>query len=220
MQRADLGDAAGVEHGDAVGDLRGDAEVVGDEDDAAADLVAKPCQQSQHLRLHRDVQGGGRLVGDDQIRIARDGDGDHHPLTQAAGEFVGKGTHPSTRFRNADRGQQAQRLVVTARGLGDLLADAHGGVQGGHRVLEHRAQIQAPNLANVLVVTVDHVGSGDGDGAVDPGVFRKQSQHAEAENALARARFTDQAEDFPRCDLDGHAAEGVHVAAVAPEGHV
>ena len=167
--RADLGDPAGVQHGDAVGDLRGDAEVVGDQHDAAADLVAQPLQQAQHLGLHGDVERRRRLVGDDQLRVARDRDRDHHALPQSAGEFVRVGPHPPLRLGDADGGQQAQRLLVAAGRLGDLLADPHRGVQRGHRVLEDRAEVEPADLAQRLGVAVDHVRARDAHGAVDLG---------------------------------------------------
>ena len=69
--------------------------------------IAMPCrslqvgEQPQHLRLDGHVQRRGRLVGEQQRRLAGQRDGDHHPLAHAAGELV--------------------RIVVKApRGGGDL----------------------------------------------------------------------------------------------------
>ena len=61
-------DPAGVHDHDAVGDAGDHAEVVGDEHDRGADLVA--ClldQQLEHLGLHGDVERGGGLVGDEHV---------------------------------------------------------------------------------------------------------------------------------------------------------
>ena len=41
-------------------------------------------QQVEDLRLHRDIERRGRLVGDQQPRLARDRDRDRHPLAHAA----------------------------------------------------------------------------------------------------------------------------------------
>ena len=168
--RADLGDAARVQHRDAVRDLRGDTKVVGDEDDAATDLVAQPLEQAQHLGLDRHVESGGRFVGDDQVGVARDGHRDHHALAQTAGQLVREGPHPPLRLGDADRGQQPQRLLVATRGFGDLPADAHGGVQRGHRILEDGTEVEAPHLAQGPRRALDHVGTGDADGALGLGV--------------------------------------------------
>ena len=63
-----LDDLAGIHHGDPVRDARDDAEVVRDQDQRHAELALQLRQQVQDLRLDRDVERGGRLVGDDQLR--------------------------------------------------------------------------------------------------------------------------------------------------------
>ena len=45
-------------------------------------------EQLEHLRLHRDVERGGRLVGDQDLRLAEQRHGDHHALPHAARELV------------------------------------------------------------------------------------------------------------------------------------
>ncbi len=42
----------------------------------------------EHLRLHRDVERRGRLVGDQQVGFGDQHHRDHHPLAHAAGDFV------------------------------------------------------------------------------------------------------------------------------------
>ncbi len=99
------------ENGDAVGHLGGHAEVVSDEDEGAADLVAQVTHQGQDLRLDRHIQGGGRFIGDHQVRVPGDGHRQHHALPEAAGQLVGVGAHPPGRLGNADQVQQAHRLA-------------------------------------------------------------------------------------------------------------
>ena len=69
--RADLGDATGIHHRDAVGRLGDHAHVVGDQHHGRAVLAAEPLEQRDDLRLHRDVERGRRLVGDDQLGFGR-----------------------------------------------------------------------------------------------------------------------------------------------------
>ena len=45
-------------------------------------------QQVEDLRLHGDVERGGRLVGDDERRLAGQRHGDHHALAHAARQLV------------------------------------------------------------------------------------------------------------------------------------
>ena len=63
-----LDDAAGVHHDDVVGELGDDAEVVRDEDDRRAGLLAQHAHQVEDLRLDGDVERGGGFVGDQQRR--------------------------------------------------------------------------------------------------------------------------------------------------------
>ena len=87
-RRALLDDPAGVHDDDVVGRLRDDAHVVGDDDHRHLVLVAEVLEQVEHLRLHGDVERGRRLVRDQELRVARERDRDHHALAHAAGEAV------------------------------------------------------------------------------------------------------------------------------------
>ena len=58
-----------VEHGDPVGEQVDDGEVVADEQRREPELALQLVEQLQHPRLHRDVERGGRLVGDQQLGV-------------------------------------------------------------------------------------------------------------------------------------------------------
>ena len=66
-------------------------------------------EQVEDLRLHRDVERGGRLVGDQQLGLAGERDGDRHPLAHAAGKLVRILAQPLLGRRDADLGQQLDR---------------------------------------------------------------------------------------------------------------
>ena len=51
-------------------------------------VVDEIAQQFQDLCLQHDIERGRRFVGDEQLRLQRAGDGDHHALTLAARQFV------------------------------------------------------------------------------------------------------------------------------------
>ena len=70
--RRPLDDASGVHHRDLVGQPGDDAEVVADEDHRhAAPRAGGACGAGEDLRLHRHVERRRRLVGDQQVRLAR-----------------------------------------------------------------------------------------------------------------------------------------------------
>ncbi len=56
-------------------------------------------------RLGRDVEPGGRLVGDQQRRLAGERQRDHHPLAHPARQFERIGGGAPLRVGDADLGQ-------------------------------------------------------------------------------------------------------------------
>ncbi len=65
-----LDDLAGVHHLDPVAEAGHHGEVVRDEQHRHAGLALEFLDQGEDLRLHRDVERGGRLVGDEDVRAA------------------------------------------------------------------------------------------------------------------------------------------------------
>src|ERR1700676_3315975 len=63
-------------------------------------------QQCQDLRLHRDVEGGGRLIGDQQIGLVGERHRDHDTLALAAGQLMRIAPEPGFRRGNAHLGEQ------------------------------------------------------------------------------------------------------------------
>ena len=80
--------AAGVHYGNAIRNLRDDAEIVRDEKHRELQLAAQFCEQLEDLRLHGDVERGGRLVRDQDARICGERHGNHHALAKAARKLV------------------------------------------------------------------------------------------------------------------------------------
>ena len=116
-------------------------------------------EQVEDLGLDGDVEGGGGLVGEEQLRAAGQGDGDRHPLAHAAGELVRVLAEPSLGVGDADRVEQLQGLLVgfvlgdvevVAEALGDLPPDLHDRVERGHRVLEHHRHLGAPERPELV----------------------------------------------------------------------
>ena len=87
-RRPGFDDAAGVHHVHAIGVTRHHTEIVRDDDQRDAAVAGQRLHQFQDLRLNRNVQRGRRLIRDDQLRIARQSDRDHHALPHAAGQLM------------------------------------------------------------------------------------------------------------------------------------
>ena len=73
-----------LHHADAIRDLAHDAEVVGDEQHRHAEPALQLAQQLEDLRLYGDVERGGRLICDQQVRFVGERHGDHDALALAA----------------------------------------------------------------------------------------------------------------------------------------
>ena len=127
-----LDDLAGVHDRHPVAHLGDDAQVVGDQHDGRAGLVAQVAHEVEDLRLDRHVEGRRRLVGDQQLGLAGKGHGDHHALGHAARHLVRERLHAALRVGDADHPEQledprlgdlALQVAVDAQDLRDLLAD-------------------------------------------------------------------------------------------------
>ena len=113
-RREDVGGAAFLDHlalvhdVDAVGHLAHDAEVVRDPQHGHVHLFLQAPQQLEDLRLDGDVEGGGRLVGDQQVGLVGERHGDHDALALAAGQLMRKGGEALLGIADADLLQQVE----------------------------------------------------------------------------------------------------------------
>ena len=135
-----------------VGDFGDDAEIVRDEDDRHAAGVAQLAEDFEDLGLDRDVERGGRLVGNEQLRIAGECHRDHDALLLAARHLMRVGIDPLFGFGDADFAKQLDRFLP---GLGfahllmehdrfhDLGADGEDRVERRHRLLKDHADVAA-----------------------------------------------------------------------------
>ena len=158
--RALLDDAAAGHHHDPVGAVGGHPEVVGDQQDRGAVLPGQLAEVVEDAALHGDVEGAGRLVGDEQPRVRRDRDRDEHALAHAARELVRvlPGPHggvgqpgPLQQRDGVQLRGAAVREPVDAQRLGDLVADAGHRVEGDRRVLRDEPDLPPAHGAQRLV---------------------------------------------------------------------
>src|SRR5260221_14642751 len=96
------GEVAAVHDDDAIGAARHDTKVMGDEYDGGVEVAPQTGDELKNLRLDRHVERGGWLVGDQQLRIARERDSDHDALAHAAAELVGIRAQAAGSVWNAD----------------------------------------------------------------------------------------------------------------------
>ena len=227
----DFDDIALFDHAPAVHDhdpirhLSDHTEVVGDEQNAHADLALQLAHQIQDLRLNRHVQGGRRFVRDQQGRIARERHRNHHALTHAARHLMRVIGDAPPRFGDADQLEHRDRdlhrlfavLVLVQRDrLGDLITDGVDRVEAGHRFLENHRDVIAPNFAHLGLREFGDVSSltvlaFEGDFALDNFARRRgnQTHDREARDGLTRPRLTDHRQRLALLDVESHTIDGL-----------
>jgi hypothetical protein len=219
VARAKLHQLAQAQHRHAVRDLGHHAEVVGDEQHARAVACLQFRDQAQDLRLRGDIQRRGRLVGDQQRRIEHQRHRDHDALALAARELVRVGGHHALRIGQRDLADDVENPFSSVRRIQagmkpqhfvDLVAAGHDRVQRGHRLLEdHRhargAQLAQPGFGRVSDVFIQQGNSP----AHDRQVAGQQAHHALRDHRLARARFSDQADDLAPAYRERNARDGM-----------
>ena len=213
-----LDDLPGVHDGHLVRPPGHDAEVVGDQDHRHVALALLAGQQVEDLGLDGHVEGGGGLVGEQELGPAGQRHGDHDPLAHAARQLVGVLVQAPGRLGDADRGEQGDRVPpggpaveveVVAEALGDLGADPLDRVEGGHGVLEHHGHLGAPQVAPAGAVEGRDVAAAEADGALPDHVPLGQQAHDRpAEHRLARTGLADDAEGPAPVEGERHAVDG------------
>ena len=122
-----LDGTARVHDHDPVAHLRDDAEVVRDEEDRRAALVAQLAQELDYLRLERHVERGRHLVGDEERRLEHERHRDHDPLPHSPRELVRVVVEPLRGVGDADPLEHRDRALAHR----PLVGSARGGARAG-----------------------------------------------------------------------------------------
>ena len=224
-------DAAVVHHVDPVRHLAHDPEVVGDEQQGHPEAVAKLAQQREDLGLDGHVEGGGRLVRDEQIRVVREGHGDHDALALAAGQLVRIGAPPALHISEAHEVEQLKDPLAGRRGghrpveekrLANLLLHGVQGIERGHRLLEDHRDAPPPEGAHRGRRRVEESFAVelDAPGRVPRLGVGEEPQHGEGGDRLARSALADEGDRFAPVHGEGRAAHRRDLLSAPAEADV
>uniref|UniRef100_E6QKD8 Uncharacterized protein n=1 Tax=mine drainage metagenome TaxID=410659 RepID=E6QKD8_9ZZZZ len=165
VHRAALDHFPVAHDGDVAGHLANDGEVVAGEEHGQLALLLKRFEHVEYLGLDGNVERGGRLVGEQQLRLVDEGHGDQYALTLAARELMGIIVHAAGGVGNGYGFEGLNRLVskrnaaylwsVSADGLDDLAADLHDRIERGHRLLEYHGDLAAAHGTHFFVGQAD-----------------------------------------------------------------
>ena len=92
--------------------------------------------------------------------------------------------------------------------FGDLAADGHGGVEGGHGFLEDHAEVAAAVEAHGFFGEGEQGGAAKFNGARDLGGGGEEAEEGEGDGGFAGAGFADEGEGLAGMDLEGDVVDG------------
>ena len=229
LRRSLLHDLAGVHDPDAVTHLGDHGEVVTDEQHRGVELLAEQLHKVEHFGLDGRVEGGGRLVQDQQGRFRGQRHGDDDPLQHAPRELVRvRLEHPSG-IGDLDRLQRLlgalECLALAEPGdledLGNLTPDADRGVECATGLLVHHRDRARPHRAQRTFVQRSEVLAVHGDRPrAEPPVTWQVSRDRERHRRLAGAGFPDEPERLVPADLERDVSQRQPVLAPDPVGHL
>ena len=222
-----LHDAAGVHHGDLVGEAGDHRQIVRDPDQPGAVGCRELLHLGQNLRLYGDVQRRGRLVGDQQIGMMQQRDGDRHALPHAAGElmrigcetFIGAGDPDHAKGIARTRARLGVRdLGVRPHRLDHLRVDAQDRIERHHRVLEDHRDAVAAQGAHLALGEFREILALVQDRAADNASrWIDQADDGEAGDRLAGAGLADQSQHLSARDGERHVVHRLHHAGAREE---
>ncbi len=170
---------------------------------------AQRVEQPQDARLHRDVERGRRLVGDQQPGPAGEGDGDRDALAHAARELVRERVERPRRIGDAHLLEQLERAgigrlppeaLVEAHVLGQLPADAQHGVQRRQWILEDHRDLAAAHAAQRTSAQRQEIAAAERRVPSDLGSVGQQPHEREHGDRLAAAALACDPEDLTLLD--------------------
>jgi len=214
-----LDHTARVHNHDLVRYVRDDAEVMRDQDDRRIEVVLQPVDQLDDLGLDRHVEGSGRLVRDQHVRVACQRHRDHRALPHPTGELVRVIVDSRLGVRNPDLLQQLDRApfggilvgsLVDLDRFADLRPDRVHGVQRRHRVLEDHGHLVAAHVLQLALVHLQHVAPLVEHLALEARVLvAREAEKRHRRDALARARLAHDPEHLPALQLEVDTVDGL-----------
>ena len=208
--RASLDRLARIHHRHFVAGFEDEPEIVGDEQRRSAGAGGEVLDERDDARFHRDVERGGRLVEDEQLRLRQQRHRDDDALLLAAAQLMRIGAHDAVGIGQAHgldhvdgaaTGFVARDLVVDQRHFHQLPADEHGRIERGHRLLIDHRDLRAADGAQLRVREARHVAALEADRAIGDAPEPREIAHdRERDRRLAAARFADQSHRLPGHD--------------------
>ncbi len=230
LHRAGLDDVAGIRHPDAITGLGNHAEIVSDEEDCKVFRLTQIGEQLQNLRLYGHVEGGCRLVGNQQIGPGRESHRNHYALLHPAAEVEGVGVVDCLGIGKPDcveciDGLRPRLLLreaeVPANYAVYLVPDREHGVERREGILKHHRDPAAAHRVHPLLAQLEEIISVIPNAtACDVSGWLDHAQRGEGRHGFAAAGLPDKTIDFTRLNGKRHAVHRVDGTGVILEMHM
>ena len=165
-----------------------------DQDHPHPPLLDDPSQQLHDPRLRRHVEGGRRLVGDEDVGVRADRHRDHHALSHPARELVrmvvdaalglGQAHVASTAIARSRASRRPTRSCASIAST--ICSHRHQRVQRRHRILVDGRDLAAPDARHLALGRIGEVAATQEHVAArDAGAGRQQPHQRERRQRLA-----------------------------------
>ena len=213
-----------TKHHDPVGAFGGQRQIVGDKQHGGTRLATQDIEQVENALLHRDVESAGGLVGNNQIRLQGNGDGDQHPLFHPARQLMRILVKTLFRVAETDFSEQVKDLLsalsggeglMQAQDLFHLLANGFYRIERITGILRDQADAHSAQAVKAFCRPVaNHFAIEDNPPGIPAGIIRQQADNGLRGGGFPRAGFSDEGQHFAA--LDGKADVVHHLAPFAP----
>ena len=203
--RPGLHDEALAHDGDPVGEVGHHAHVVGDEHNGAVQFVPQVAHEVKDFGLDGHVEGGGGLVGNQQLRVAGERLRDHGALALPAGKLVRVGPEGLLGIGQFDKFQHAQgpepgffrrNLIVQTHSFHNLRPHGVDRVQGRHRLLEDHRDVLAAHGTDIGLIGPQQLPAGELDTSGHTAVTGQQAQQRHRTGTLSGPGLPHDGEHF------------------------
>ena len=197
---------------------------MGDKQHGGTRLATQDIEQVENALLHRDVEGAGGLVGNNQIRLQGNGDGYQHPLFHPARQLMRILVKTLFRVAETDFSEQVKDLLSALSGgeglmqpqdLFHLLANGFYRIERITGILRDQADAHSAQAVKAFCRPVaNHFAIEDNPPGIPAGIIRQQADNGLRGGGFPRAGFSDEGQHFAA--LDGKADVVHHLAPFAP----
>ena len=216
-----LDDLARVHHRRAVADLRHHRQVVRDQDHRQAQIAGQAHQEIQDLGLHHHVERGRRLVGEQDLRLARQRERDRRALAHAARELVripiGAVARDPDQLEQLAHLRPGRPARSQCRAAPSARRSARRSVLTGLKAFIAPWNTIAMSLqrcgADRFLALGEHVLAVQVDAAGDACARRQEPHQRQDGGRLAASRLSHEAHPLAGSQLEADALDGVQLAA-------